>query len=137
MTLKDFEALFDEWVSPGACRAYRGIFNENPLPNEDDPKELKLFFGAGTIAAFAKETPDLDDLSFAKEFMFAGLDVNDPMVVFELEDKEIHPIGGKRVRLMASADYKVMHKQSAWFWPQVIDKTSDKYLNEAGNSYFL
>jgi hypothetical protein len=37
---------------------------------------------------------------------------------------------------MASADYRVMHKQSAWFWPQVIDKTSDKYLNEAGNSYF-
>lgn len=38
--------------------------------------------------------------------------------------------------MTASADYRMMHKQSAWCWPQVIENTSDKYLNEAGNSYF-
>ena len=42
--------------------------------------------------------------------MFAGLDGNDPIVVMQLEDKEILPIGGECVRLMASADYRVMHK---------------------------
>jgi hypothetical protein len=90
MTLKDFAALFDEWVEPGACRVYRGVYNANPSPNEDDPKDVKLFFGPGMVAAYVKETPDLEDLSFAKEFkMFAGLDGNDPMVVMQLEDKEI------------------------------------------------
>ena len=38
MTLKDFEALFDEWVDLGACDVYRGVYNASPSPNEDDPK---------------------------------------------------------------------------------------------------
>lgn len=37
---------------------------------------------------------------------------------------------------MASAEYRVMHKQSAWFWTHAIDKTSDQHLDEAGSSYF-
>jgi hypothetical protein len=136
LTLKDFEALFDEWVEPGACRVYRGVYNANPSPNEDDPKDLKLFWGPGMLAAYCKETADLEDLSLGKEFIFSGLDGNDPLVVMQFEDKEILPIGGERIRLMASADYRIMHHQSAWFWPQVVDKTSPLFSNEAGLPYF-
>jgi hypothetical protein len=135
MTLKDFEALFDEWLEPGSMKVYRGWYNDVAAPNDDD-KNGKLFFGPGAIFSYTQKSPDLEDLSFAKQFVFNGLDGTDPMVVMEMQDNTILPMGGTRIRLMASADYKVMHEESGWIFPTVVDTSSADYNNQAGNSWF-
>ena len=137
LTKQIFESLFEEFLEPGSLRIYRGTYNNQVSPNDDDPKDLRFFFGPGMVAAYVKDGADLEDLSFAKQFMFNGLDGVDPMIVLEIEDKTIVPIGGSILRLCTSVDWKVTHKQSAVIWPAVIDKTNARYVNEAGNSYYV
>ncbi len=136
MKKADFEGLFDEWLEPGSVHVYRGVYNAAPAPNDDDPKNLKVFFGPGMVASYTAKSPSLEDLSAFKQFQFAGLDGIEPMVVMEFQDQQIMPMGGTRMRLMSSVDYKMMHASSAYIIPACVDTTSAAYDNEAGESYF-
>lgn len=135
MATKDFEALFDEWLEPGSVHVYRGVYNDVSSPN-DDTKNLKAFFGPGMVASYTNKSPSLEDLSAFKQFQFAGLDGIDPMVVMEIRDDKIMPIGGTAIRLMTSVDYKMMHAPSAHIIPACVDTTSAAYYNSNGTSYF-
>lgn len=135
MAVKDFEGLFDEWLEPGSVHVYRGVYNAKPSPN-DETKNLKAFFGPGMVASYTSKSPSLEDLSAFKQFQFAGLDGIDPMVVMEIQDQQILPMGGTRIRLMSSVDFKMMHAASAHIIPACVDTSSAAYYNSAGESYF-
>lgn len=142
LTTEIFEGLFKEWLAPGALRIYRGWYDASLAPNDDGTSNTqpngKLFFGPGVVMANVQENVSLDDFSFAKSFMFAGLgdDEAGTMAVLEREMPEIAPIGGREIRLVTAADYKIMNPLSGWIIPQVIDTSDAQYDNPAGNSWF-
>ena len=139
LSVELFEKLFEEWMEPGSVRIYRGVKTRSQAPNDDDGGEdLQLLWGQpSVVAAYVEDQVSTEDFSFAKGFMFAGLDANgSPVAVVEREAPEIQPIGGRELRVVTSADWKIVNKRAGWIWPAVVDKTSPAYNNDVGNSYF-
>jgi len=144
LTTEIFEGLFKEWLEPNSIRIYKGWFDNSPPPNDDGTNQNqpdgKLFFSAGLVMAYVEENVSIEDFSFGKSFMFAGLGDDAPgapMAVVERDAPEVMPIGGRELRVVASADWKVTNALAGWIFPQVVDKTSAAYSNPAGNSWFV
>lgn len=134
-----FEKLFEEWMEPNSVRIFRGVKTRSTAPNDDTGGEdLELLWKEPSIvAAYVEEGVSTEDFSFAKGMMFAGLDASGaPVAVVERDAPEVQPIGGRELRVVTSADWKITNARSGWIWPAVIDKTNARYNNDAGNSYF-
>lgn len=130
ITVEGLEKILGEWLEPGSIRVSVGRYNLNPDPNPGNypttvvPK--KSYIGADVIMAYV-EPPNPESMGFAHEFAFSGLDGNDPMVVYEFEDPKIAPKGGMRVRVMCSADYRIMRPASGYILKGVVDTTQAQY----------
>ena len=143
LTTQIFEGLFSEWLEPNSIHIYKGWYDRSPAPEDDgvaqNAPDGALFFGPGMVAAYNEKSPSIEDYSFAKSFMFAGLGDDAPgapMAVIERDAPEIMPIGGREIRLVTSADWKICQPASGWIMPAVVDKTSALFTNPAGNSWF-
>jgi hypothetical protein len=89
----------------------------------------KSFIGADVAMAYV-EPPSVSSVGFAHEFVFAGLDGNDPIAVYQYEDPKVAPKGGMRVRVMTSADYRIMRPASGYILKGVVDTTQAQYLSQ-------
>lgn len=144
LTTKIFEGLFEEWLEPNSIKIYRGWYDTSSAPNDDGSNQNqpdgKLYFGPGVVMAYVEENVSIEDFSFGKSFVFAGLGDDAPgapMAVIERDAPEVMPIGGREIRIVTSADWKITNPLAGWIYPQVIAKTDASYNNAAGNSWFV
>lgn len=131
ITKDGLEKILEEWLEPGSIKIVLGRYNSQPLPNNGVGAPLpvttkKSFIGADVVMGYV-EPPSLDSVGFAHEFVFAGLDGNDPIAVYEFDDPKVAPKGGLRVRVMTSADYRIMRPASGYILKGVVDVTNAQY----------